>query len=148
EYLLLDKSSFSISLWVKAPAQSAVSKYIFHKGTFAKNIEAGTTGKWFGLELKDGSLHFSVDDDVTKSTATINNSTFFNNNWNHIVLVRDVISKKLRIYKNGFLVVESADNTTGGIGGDEPLVIANTNSFNAPFVGSLDEVKVLNYPLS
>jgi|GEM_PF-260389 len=148
DHLLLDKSSFSFSLWVKAPAQSATSKYLFHKGSFAKDLSAGTTGKWLGLELKDGNIYFSVDDDVTKSSATTSNSTFFNNNWNHVVVVRDVAAKKLRIYRNGTLIIESADNTTGGIGSDEPLVIANTNSFNAPFAGRLDELKAFNYALS
>ncbi len=148
DHLFLDRTSFSFSLWVKGSAQSAVSKYLFHKGTFIKNNAAGATGKWFGVELKDGNLIFSVDDDVTKSSATTSNSTFFNNSWNHLVVVRDASAKKLRVYKNGILMVESNDNTVGGIGGDEPLVIANTNSFNAPFTGMLDEMKAFNYVLT
>ncbi|MBC7914375.1 MAG: hypothetical protein H7Y07_09660, partial [Pyrinomonadaceae bacterium] len=148
DHLLLDKSSFSFSLWVKGPPQSIVSKYLFHKGTFTKNVATGATGKWFGIELKDGNLIFAVDDDVIKTSATTSNSTFFNNNWNHLVVVRDVTAKKLRIYSNGALMVEATDNTIGGIGGDEPLVIANTNSFNAPFTGMLDELKAFNYVLS
>lgn len=148
EHLLLDKTSFSFSLWVKAPAQSSASKYLFHKGTFARDVASGTTGKWFGVELKDGNLSFSVDDDVTKSSATTSTSAFFDNNWNHLVVVRDISTKKLRVYKNGALLVESNDNTIGGIAGDEPLVIANTNSFNAPFTGMLDEMKAYNYVLS
>ncbi|MEJ6980886.1 LamG-like jellyroll fold domain-containing protein [Pedobacter sp. P351] len=148
EHLLLDKNSFSFSLWVKGAAQSNVSKYLFHKGTFIKDLNNGATGKWFGIELKDGNLIFSVDDDVTKSSATTSSSTFFNNVWNHIVVVRDVAAKKLRVYKNGALMVETTDNTLGGIGGDEPLVIANTNSFNAPFAGMMDEMKAFNYVLS
>ncbi|MBC8053540.1 MAG: T9SS type A sorting domain-containing protein [Sphingobacteriaceae bacterium] len=148
DHLLLDKNSFSFSLWIKGPAQSAVSKYLFHKGTFIKNTATGATGKWFGIELKDGNLIFAVDDDVTKTSATTPHAPFFNNNWNHLVVVRDVAAKKLRIYNNGALMVEATDNTLGGIGGDEPLVIANTNSFNAPFTGMLDELKAFNYVLT
>ncbi|MFD2161315.1 LamG-like jellyroll fold domain-containing protein [Paradesertivirga mongoliensis] len=148
DHLLLDRNSFTFALWVKGPAQSSVSKYLFHKGTFIKNTATGATGKWFGVELKDGKLNFSVDDDVTKSSVSANTSVFFNNEWNHLVVVRDVAAKELRIYSNGVLIAETADKTVGGIGGDEPLVIANTNSFNAPFAGMLDEMKAFNYVLA
>ena len=148
EHIMLDRGSFSFSLWVKAPAQSSASKYLFHKGTFAKDASSGATGKWYGIELKDGNLVFSVDDDVTKSSATTSSSPFFDNSWKHLVVIRDAGTKKLRVYLNGELRVESNDNTAGTIGGDEPLVIANTNSFNAPFTGMLDEFMAFNYVLS
>lgn len=147
DQLYFDKNAFSITLWLKAPAQTTQS-YLIHKGTFARNAQTGATGKWFGIEVKDGNLRFAVDDDVTKSEAVVNNSSFFTNEWVHVVVIRDIVADKLRIFRNGSLVAEANDNTNGGIGQENPLVIANTNDFNVPFKGMLDELKVFNYALT
>ncbi|MBC7915131.1 MAG: T9SS type A sorting domain-containing protein, partial [Pyrinomonadaceae bacterium] len=151
--IAFDKNSFSVSMWVKAsmPAVPANSAYLFHKGTFTKNTTTGATGKWYGVELKNGSISFNVDDDVNKSTITTSSTPFLNNTWMHIVFVRDVATKKLRIYRSGALIIEGNENTTStvnGIGGIEPLNIANTNDLNSPYKGSLDEIKMFNYALS
>lgn len=147
DHLYFNKNSFSISFWVKAPAQSAQS-YIFHKGTFAHNANTGATGKWFGMEIKDGRLRFSVDDDVTKTELSVVHAPFFTNEWTHVVAIRDTQTKKLRLYRNAKLELEINDNTNNGIGQTNPLIIANTGDFNVPFKGMLDEFKAYNYALT
>ncbi|MFT2007512.1 LamG-like jellyroll fold domain-containing protein [Pontibacter sp. 13R65] len=147
QHLFFDVNSFTVSLWVKAPAQTEQS-YLFHKGTFARDEAAGATGQWFGLEVKDNLIRFAVDDDITKSEVGTNNATFFNNEWVHVVTVRDVENKKLRIYRNGVLAQEVNDNTNTGIGQTEPLIIGNNSNLETPFKGMLDEFKIFNYSLS
>lgn len=146
DHLYFDKHSFTVSLWLKAPEQTTQS-YLIHKGTFARSTATGATGKWFGIEIKDGNIRFAIDDDVTKSEVAIDNSLFFTDAWVHVVVMRDVAADKLRIYRNGALIAERNDNTNNGIGQDSPVVLANTNDFNTPFKGLLDEVKIFNYAL-
>lgn len=151
--LKFDKTSFSISFWMKAnaPASSSTSMYILNKGAFAKDANAGTNGKWYGLEAKNNLLYFSVDDDVNKSAVNFSSATFLNNTWVHVVLVRDVATKTLKIYRNGTLAVSGTENATSlsnGIGNADPLYFGNAKGLSAPFVGSFDEIKVFNYALS
>lgn len=145
--LYFNKNPFTVSLWVKAPAQTAQS-YLIQKGTFLKNTATGATGKWWGIEVKDGKIRFAIDDDVTKSEIAVTNTSFFNNEWVHVVVIRDTSAKKLRIYRNGQLEGEAADNTAQGIGQTDALILANTSDLTTPYKGLLDEVKVFNYPLT
>lgn len=147
DQLYFNKNGFTISLWVKAPAQTAQS-YLLHKGSFARNATTGATGKWYGIEVKDGKIRFAIDDDITKSEVAANNPPFFTNQWVHVVVQRDVVAKKLRLFRNGFLEAEANDNTNTGIGQTDPLVIANSSDLNVPFKGMLDEIRIYNYSLS
>jgi len=149
DQIKFDKNSFSISMWMKS--SSTTPAYLFHKGTFAKNAGTGATGKWYGVELKNNLIYFSVDDDVNKSTAQFNSATFLTNNWVHVVFVRNITDKTLKIYRDGVQVVSATENNTSltnGIGAAEALFLANNNDLNAPFKGALDEVKFYNYALS
>ncbi|ADY54253.1 hypothetical protein Pedsa_3724 [Pseudopedobacter saltans DSM 12145] len=151
ESLKFDKNSFSVSLWVKASTPASTSSYILHKGTFAKNAAIGTTGKWYGVELKGDQIYFSVDDDINKSTATASSTSILNDTWVNLVFVRNVADKTLKIYKDGVqiaLAPENSSSIANGIGGIESLYIANCYDLNAPFKGALDEVKFFNYALS
>lgn len=147
DQLYFNRQPFTISLWVKAPAQTAQS-YLLHKGTFARNTSTGATGKWYGVELKDGKIRFAIDDDITKSEVAVNNAPYFTNQWVHLVVQRDTTAKKLRIFRNGFIEAEAADNTNTGIGQTDPFIIANNSDLATPFTGTLDDVKLFNYALT
>ncbi|QNH63384.1 LamG-like jellyroll fold domain-containing protein [Hymenobacter sediminicola] len=148
--LRFDQNSFTVSLWVKIPANTYTSStakdtYLFHKGTF----EAGT-GKWYGLQLRDGVLTFSIDDGTTKTDAAVRVSaapyTFFNDQWQHVVAIRDVSTKQLRLYVNGTLAATKA-YTTGTIGKSNALTLGNSAE-NKPYRDQLDDVRLFNYALS
>nr|WP_294895593.1 LamG-like jellyroll fold domain-containing protein [uncultured Pedobacter sp.] len=148
-----DKTSFSISFWIKAvaPASSSTSMYVLNKGAFANSVANGTNGRWYGVELKNNLIYFSVDDDVNKTSISFSSATFLTNNWVHVVVMRDVATKTLKIYRNGTLVVSGTENATSlsnGIANSNPLYFGNAYGLTAPFTGSLDEIKVFNYALS
>ncbi|TKB96248.1 LamG-like jellyroll fold domain-containing protein [Pedobacter cryophilus] len=147
-----DKNSFSISFWIKAnaPASASTSAYVLNKGAFARNTSTGTNGRWYGLELKNNLIYFSVDDDVTKSTVSLSSANFLTNAWVHVVLIRDLATNTLKIYRGGTLAISGADNTgiTNGIGNTDPLLFANASGLTAPFTGALDEIKIYNYALT
>ncbi|MCC2546589.1 T9SS type A sorting domain-containing protein [Hymenobacter sp. BT175] len=148
--LRFDQNSFSMSMWVKMPTNTYTfstgkDAYLIHKGTF----EPGT-GKWYGMQLRDGVLTFSIDDGTTKTDAAVRVNTapynLFNGQWQHIVAVRDVNAKLMKLYLNGTLVVSRA-YTTGTIGKGDPLTIGNSAE-NKPFRDLLDDVRLFNYALS
>lgn len=141
-----NKSSFTISFWMKTAALQG-QEYLFNKGTFVKSND-GATGKWFGLDLKDNLIRFSVDDDVTKSEVAANNSAFLTDEWVHVVVLRDADARLLRIYLDGALLQEAADRTFTSIGNTNPLIIGNSNDLNMPFTGIIDEFKIYDYSLS
>ena len=153
--ILLGNTSFSIELWFKS-AGGAVDWYLIHKGSHVKNTTTGSTGKWYGLQYnKTGSndrFTWAIDDDIVKTDINVTpGSALFNNQWQHVVAIRDVEQKQIRIYVNGVLRASKADGT-GDIGQTENLVLGNTNNPNATptnaFAGVMDEVTVYKGVLS
>jgi len=145
--LYFDKNSFTISLWMKIAVAPVASSYLINKGSFLNDPNRGTNGKWYGLELKGANFTFAVDDDITKSALTTSSAPFCTGQCVHVVAVRDSVAKKIIIYRNGVLLSSLAD-VTGSIGNPESLIIANVRDLNAPYFGSVDEIKIYNYALT
>ncbi len=146
-HVLLDQNSFTISMWVKMPgASSTIDTYLLHKGTFE-----ATTGKWYGIQLKNGSMFFAIDDGITKTDVSVavngsNNFNLFKDTWKHIIAVRDTETKQLRIYIDGVLANSKADGTNT-IGKSDALKIGNSPE-NKPYNKLMDDVRLYNYALS
>lgn len=68
--LQLGTKDFSVELWFRSDGGTGVDWYLFHKGSHTKNASTGATGKWMGLQYKNGNLTFGIDDDVTKPIWT------------------------------------------------------------------------------
>ncbi|MGS2741267.1 LamG-like jellyroll fold domain-containing protein [Sinomicrobium sp. M5D2P17] len=147
DHLYPARQSFSISLWMKATAPTE-SAYLVHKGTFAKDETTGATGKWYGIEIKEGDIRFAVDDDITKTQVSADAAPFFTGEWVHLVVVRDTDGQKLKLYRDGELLNEVTDNTLETIGQTDPVIIGNSSDLNTPFRGDLDEFRMFNYGLS
>ncbi len=150
-------NSFSIELWMKSTDNDG---YLFCLGTHNhKNVEGGT-GNWVGLErLKDeknNRLSFSIDDDVTKSDCyALSPDDVFDNEWHHIVCVRNADAKTTAIYIDGKHNISNSGVGTGAIkfdprelmfigGDDEPTSGRENRTFN----GSIDEFTIYPHVLS
>jgi hypothetical protein len=146
--LAIGSQSFSVALWFRSTDQTDASKYLLHKGSFTADTATGATGKWFGVECKNGNLSFAIDDNAAKSSVSVPATVFLDGRWNYVVGVRDANAKKLKLYVNGQLVSET-DDGTGDISQTEDLVIGNCNvNFDAPFTGDLDEVSIISGSLT
>lgn len=153
DHIVLSEESFSISLWMKGPANTynpaANNAYLLHKGAFNKND--GGLGKWFGIQLShNGNMVFSIDDDVNKTDASANiaNNNLFNNEWNHVVAIRDYGNKTTALYINGVLATTTTGVKTLAIGDpNQPLHLGNSLE-NRSYRDLLDEVKIYNYVLN
>jgi hypothetical protein len=163
DQLYLNKSPFSISLWMKAapsllPPDNNTSSYLLCKGSITKNTTTGATGKRFDIEFKNKEFRFAIDDDITKYELTTSGIPFFVNDWVHVVIVRDTTAKRLRVFLNGQMIKEQATGTGAAqsIGEESDLILGNigelefltTTNKPAPYKGMLDEVKMYNYVLS
>nr|WP_294906721.1 LamG-like jellyroll fold domain-containing protein [uncultured Lacibacter sp.] len=162
DHLYLNRTPFSISFWMKAPASmlppdNNSSSYLLCKGSITKNTTTGATGKRFDIEFKNKEFRFAIDDDVTKYELTTSGVPFFVNDWVHVVIVRDTAAKRLRVYNNGQLIKEQATGTGAAqsIGEESDFILGNigeleflaTTNKPAPYKGMLDEFKVYNYVL-
>ncbi|UGU18199.1 T9SS type A sorting domain-containing protein [Sinomicrobium kalidii] len=147
DHLYMGKQSFTISMWLKSSSQDNQS-YLVHKGTFNRDDASGATGRWYGIEVKDGDIRFAVDDDITKTQLSVDAGPFFTGEWIHLVAVRDRETDVLRLYRNGVLINEATDRTEENIGQQAPVIIANSSNLDTPFRGQLDEFRIFNYGLS
>ena len=160
--LYIDKGNFSLSFWMKAdisllPTNSTTSSYLLCKGSFTKNAATGATGKRFNIEFKSSSFRFAIDDDATKDEISTSGAPFFTNQWVHVVVYRDTLINRIRVYRNGAMIVsqtsndksigEASDLIIGNIGELE-FLSANPSVSPAPYKGMLDELKIYNYALS
>lgn len=155
--LQFGNNSFSIELWMKSTDKDG---YLFCIGTHNKQNVEGGTGNWVGLErLKDeknNRLSFSIDDDVTKTDCyALSPDDIFDNEWHHIVCVRNTEAKTTSIYIDGKQNITNAGVGTGAInfdsrelmfigGDDEPTSGRENRTFN----GSIDEFTVYPHVLS
>lgn len=153
EALTLGKESFSIELWFKS-AGGSVDWYLIHKGSHATTSYQGATGKWFGIQYQKNSkndrLTWAIDDNVTKTDVNATGATakFFTNEWVHLVCVRDIEDKQLKMYANGVLIASGADKT-GDIGTIERMAIGNCNTaYENGFQGLMDELTIYNEALT
>ncbi|KQO22625.1 pectate lyase [Flavobacterium sp. Leaf82] len=160
DYLLFDKNSFTVSFWMKAapallPSSSATSIYVLCKGSFTKNAVTGATGKRYNIEIKGGLLRFAIDDDSTKREVTTAAAKYFTGNWVNVIIMRDVIAHKMRIYTDGILSAELDESAVTGIAEPTDLIIGNIGELElssgtapAPYKGLFDELQLFNYPLN
>lgn len=160
-HILFDNTSFTVSFWMKAPTSmiptsSATSLYVLCKGSITANTTTGATGKRFNIEMKGGQLRYAIDDNVTKKEITSPIANYFNNSWVNVVIHRDVVAHKMRIYRNGVLAAEGDETAVTGIGEDSDFIIGNigeleflsTANASAPYKGAFDELKMYNYALT
>ena len=160
DHLLFDKSSFTISFWMKAapallPSSSTTSIYVLCKGSFTKNTTTGATGRRYNIEIKGGLLRFAIDDDKTKKEVTTTAAKYFTDDWVNVVIMRDVLAHKMRIYTDGVFSAELDETAVTGISEETDLIIGNIGELElasgtapAPYKGQFDELQIFNYPLN
>lgn len=161
DQILFNTNSFTVSYWMKAPtsmipSSSSTSLYVLCKGSITANASTGATGKRFNVEIKGGQLRYAIDDNVTKKEITSPIANYFTNNWVHVIIQRDIIAHKMRIYTNGVLSSEGDETAVTGIGESSDFVIGNigelefqaTANASAPYKGAFDELKMYNYALT
>ena len=142
----LGEKDFTIEMWLSSTDDAA---YIIHKGSITADTSTGATGKWVGLEYKNGNLKFAIDDNATKSEASAAATDYFNGDWFHVVCVRAHSDGYLYLYVNGTLIAESSDDTGDISDNDEAFVVGNVNvTFGNYYAGAIDELTIYEGAMS
>lgn len=137
--------SFSLVCWANYVNDvAAVDQYFFLKGDNGVDGPNGN-GNRYGLYSKQGELRFVVDDDATKTESKLAIAgLWLDNEWNHIVCVRDVDAKKMNLYLNGALI-QSADDATGPINVEnQRMLIGNYHNKSSKMTGKIDDIRIYN----
>lgn len=144
DYELIDfgDKSFTIELWMNSTSDK--NCYLLNKGVISPS---NGSGNWYGIEFKDNKgskeLRFAVDDNVTKKQIEVTGAEkYFDGEWHHIVVSRDVVAKHLFMYVDGELVADGDDPTTSISSPGEPLVIGDVTAFDNSYVGLIDELSI------
>lgn len=138
----LGTESFTVECWFK----SSIIGY--HKFAGTRNtIRPGYTSQngWaLGLSAGDGKIMFVVNDkNNNKSYAGINigESSWDGDEWNYYVGVRDITTKKIRLYINGKLAT-AVDDTCGDITRSSAFTIGYDGYTGALTEGAFGYVKI------
>lgn len=142
-------NEFSISAWFKTDNHDNYT-VIFNKGEGSL-----TTPRVFirTMQSPEYTFQWRVGDGVRNVTVTHTDTTFFDNNWHHVVLVRR--SNSLSFYLDGSLVDLTANSQLPSINvnSDRPILLGAQDSvyrssgnlgFSNYFDGQLDDYRIYN----
>lgn len=136
--------SFSISLLVKADKSYGSEQTIISKG-----MVGISNGGWYHLSYKNGAVRFMIwDSDKLSSPEGVMPSSFPDNDWVHIVCVRNVETDSLYVYLNGDLLDGEVDETVMDIANDGNLYIGAAPNWGNQLQGSVDELSIYNRVLT
>jgi ketosteroid isomerase-like protein len=137
-------TSFTFEAWIKHSAGSYVSEEVA--------VERKSASSSLAINLKFNytrAISFSVRNTASEIFVATGSTVLYDNNWHHIVGVRDAAANQLRVYVDGILEsTVSAVYTAGFTSATEGISIgwrssAGTNYFN----GTIDEVAIYNTAL-
>lgn len=134
----VEDKSFTIELWMNSTATN--NCYLLNKGVISPNEGSGN---WYGIEFKNNELRFALDDNISKTQIQVSEAgKYFDGQWHHIVVSRDVVAKCLFMYIDGELAASGDDLTTSISNANEPLVIGDVTAFNSTYIGLLDDLSI------
>lgn len=138
-------SSFSIELWMKHDAAPASNQVMI-----GRSSGAGAYW-WVGIGTA-GTVSCDFRDEDGPASTQLNGATLVvDNEWHHVVVVRDGAGDNLLIYVDGrqdAIVDQSADDITDGSFASAANVTLGALNSNFFFAGTLDEVAIYDVALS
>lgn len=135
--------SLSISYWVKRNGNPSGNMIVFEKWK-------STTGRnWVNWIGTGGNLVFQVYDGTT-AVNLISSGTVVDNQYHHIVAIRNSSSDKLQLFIDGVEdgASPTSDTTTGSIINDQPARIGLRIDNSNDFLGYIDEVGIWSKALT
>ncbi|MFQ6030738.1 MAG: phytase, partial [Dehalococcoidia bacterium] len=132
--------SFSVAVWIKYSASD--------DGDIMRKGSTGTASDWFKLEIRDVE-RIAFELNTSSQVRTIISPSAYNDNqWHHMVAVRDTSAGQMKLFVDG-VAVASNSNPTGSISNSANLSIGSKDTLIDDFVDAvLDEVRLYNYALS
>ena len=126
---------FSISLWINPSViPSTGEDLVFYIGNYTTISPQYHT---IQLQLKDGSLRFSIYEGVTEHI--ILTSSLVVGNWYNVVCIRE--SSVMKLYVNNSLIGQTTQTNNSSISSSTNLQFGDVQSAGAYYNGLLDQVR-------
>jgi hypothetical protein len=138
----VDTSSFQIDLWFMAPNQLPGNGALIRRGL------APEPGYWLAMSGGQivGQIGNRGDSHWPDTIITVrSDSSFGDNQWHQVTMVRNRAVRKLFLYVDGKLATKPSDDPfTLSLNSDRPLTIGRWENDNLPqfFNGVVDEVRL------
>jgi hypothetical protein len=148
--------SFTVSLLARQPGLHDPDNASMENRWFTKGTYAGAAGIRYEVYQKAADLRWSLDDGVIKSELSLPAAPYVNDQWHHVVFVRDREASptaQLRMYRDGVLDGTLTDGTATVSNPVEPLVLATSIAPDVPasvefFDGCLDDIRIYHSALT
>jgi hypothetical protein len=140
--------SFSISAWVKTTDENGQIVYKRRCTGVGGHYEEG-----YRLHLTTGKPSFGIEDTSDNGTQISGSTIVTNNEWHHVVAVRDTATDRLYIYLDGSSdATPVTDVTLGTLDTDRSLEIGRADATSPPGLsyhdGKIDDVRIYERALS
>jgi len=141
--------SFSISAWVKT--SDAAYSPIFNKMVWVDESGYGNYYEGYAFSVLQGKLFFGLEGENNISKSVTGTTVVADNQWHHVLAVRDTVSDTISVYVDGVLdATPVTDNTVGAIASPEDLLIGKAKGADPAedyhyFGGLLDEVTIYDH---
>jgi hypothetical protein len=135
-------NDFTISTWVNVDSMGG---QIFGKGIWVAN------GEYVRLYTRTSTprIQFGFEDGGSNNVSMSTNSTNLEGTgWRHIVAIGDYTNGKYKLYLDGALIEEQNISGSLNMTNAEAARIGNRESNNAPFNGSIDQVRIFDRAIS
>jgi len=140
--------SFSISAWVKTTDENGQIVY--------KKRCTGVGGYYkegYRLRLSFGHPYFGIEDTSNNGISILGDTMVTDDQWHHVVTVRDTATNKLYLYLDGSPdAIPVTDITIGTLATDRSLEIGRADATVSPglsyHAGKIDDVRIYNRALS
>lgn len=145
---LLDAGTgeFSISLWFKT---SGILQTLLHKRTMGG---AGGLTNYQGYSMYvdlNGKAGFAIEDSNFDNTGVASPNTYNDNNWHHMVVVRNITDDSVYLYMDGVMTKANEDLTTVSTSSATDLYIGKWTNYDAYSLnGSIDDIGIWKQALT
>ena len=136
--LIKPASALSFALWVRPEATTGGMHIVYTKNNQSSNFEA------YQFEIFNGTVFRLNKANSTLNDIVLSTTTITAGQWYHVVCTLDNTS--LKLYVNGILegTTNSTFNGFDYMTGKQVYIGATNESFNHPFLGSIDNLKFWN----
>ena len=137
--------SFSIELWCRSLETQNDLQVMIGRET------AGSTHWWLGTQSNTGHAAFFLYDAAQNGGGLFGSTSINDNNWHHIVAIRDAATGYNRLYVDGSLEADTVFTYTTGFSSAADVQVANFlrgSDHNYFFDGTIDEIAIYDKGLT
>ena len=138
--------SFSISAWIKTSQTTAAP--IVEKRAWTSSA-GGYALAGYSFVVHQDKEYFDIEDASNNNTPIFGNTVINDNQWHHVIAVRNAATDQLLLYVDGVLDAFTEDTTSGSLTNSFDFLIGKRKSFDHIvdyhyFGGSIDDVRIYN----